>query len=162
MKEASEPAKGYVTRVHIDGAYSSADTLARYYFESAAEPLIATKCLQILNVWRPLAEIKQDPLAVADSTSIPEEDLVYVPIIHPYALGGTYVVPRNDCHRWFFVDRQKPEQVLVFKSYDSRKDIPARRTAHCSFSKPGKMDEDVRQSIELRALCFFDKIVDND
>jgi hypothetical protein len=49
------------------------------------------------------------------------------------------------------------DEALVFKVYDSMKDGRARFTPHTSFADPASPpDAAPRQSIEARALVFFD------
>ena len=48
-----------------------------------------------------------------------------------------------------------PEEVLVFKLFDSEKEGKARRCAHSSVGIPGTEGLDARESIEVRALVCY-------
>jgi hypothetical protein len=50
-----------------------------------------------------------------------------------------------------------PDEALIFKVFDSDKNAPARYTAHTAFDDPASPpDAPFRESIEVRALAFFD------
>jgi hypothetical protein len=50
-----------------------------------------------------------------------------------------------------------PDEVLVFKSYDSRLDMPARMTPHCAFDdEAAPPDAPLRRSIEVRCMVILD------
>lgn len=99
------------------------------------------------------------PLALCDAGSIAPADLVYGPI------GGKsqsqvekpagHNIAYNPAHRWYYVPRMRPAEVLVFRLCDSE---PAARqwTAHTGFrdptSPPGAAP---RQSVEVRTLALF-------
>jgi hypothetical protein len=51
--------------------------------------------------------------------------------------------------------KQSPEEVLAFKIYDSKTNV-ARRVVHSAFVDEEFKDEEPRESIEARALVFFD------
>ena len=71
-------------------------------------------------------------------------------------IGQTYSIAFNPAHRWFWFPRQRREEAIVFKVYDSEKDGRARFTAHTAFedptSPPGARP---RESIETRMFAFF-------
>jgi hypothetical protein len=50
----------------------------------------------------------------------------------------------------------RPEEVLLFKTYDSAEDGRARFTPHSSFADPAAPpDAPARESLESRCLVFF-------
>jgi hypothetical protein len=63
----------------------------------------------------------------------------------------------NPAHRWFYFPRMLAGETLLIKGYDSMLDRRARFTAHASFVDPRTpRDAPSRESIEARALLFFD------
>jgi hypothetical protein len=49
---------------------------------------------------------------------------------------------------------QTPEEVTLIKCFDSKLDGRARRVPHTAFVNPATVDEEARESIEVRALVF--------
>jgi hypothetical protein len=49
----------------------------------------------------------------------------------------------------------KLEEVLIFKHFDTKTDIPAWRCAHTSIEIPGTENLPPRESIEVRALVGY-------
>lgn len=93
---------------------------------------------------------------MADAHSVPESDLVASPLIYPTRSGETYEVKANPAHRWHFKYGQSPAEVTLIKCFDSLKDGRARRVPHSAFTDPAEEDKDPRESIEVRALVFYD------
>lgn len=70
------PLRGPVQRVHIDQTYAaSLGRVSHHLPEEEATALLQGR-VQIINVWRPLAPVRRDPLAVARDDSVAEADLV--------------------------------------------------------------------------------------
>jgi hypothetical protein len=96
-------------------------------------------------------------LGVADARSVAESDLVGAALIYPDREGETFAVKPNPSHRWFFKYAQRPDEVTLIKCYDSVSDgVVARRIPHSSFVDPAEEDKPPRESIEVRALVFYD------
>jgi hypothetical protein len=87
---------------------------------------------------------------------VPESDLVPSALIYPDRRGETYSVRPNPAHRWYFKYAQRPDEVTLIKCYDSLDDGRARRVPHSAFVNPDEEDKDSRESIEVRALVFYD------
>ncbi|KAL6713620.1 hypothetical protein ACLMJK_009085 [Lecanora helva] len=73
------------------------------------------------SVWRPLFGPLQDwPLALCDYSSIdPWRDLEPSDNIYTHLITETYNVYYHPQHRWYFLGDMQPEELLIFKSYDS-------------------------------------------
>lgn len=95
---------------------------------------------------------------MASSHSVPESDLIPVPLIYPDRAGETLTVRPNKQHDWFFAYGQRPDEVLFIKCFDSKEDGRARRVPHTAFENPETEGEGFapRESIEVRALVFHE------
>jgi hypothetical protein len=144
-----------VNRVHIDQSYDAARTRVPHHLPEEADKLLSTR-YQIINVWRPIKRILKDPLAVADAHSVPDSDLVVVDLIYPNRRGETYTVRPNPDHKWYFLYGQSPEEVTLIKCFDSKLDGRARRVPHTAFVNSETVNEEARESIEVRALVFHE------
>jgi hypothetical protein len=86
---------------------------------------------QILNIWRPLSTVERDPLAVTDAASVRPRDMIHIQLPYkpadPTAKTGFLRAPvaggddgaESRKHEWFYMSRQEPEEVLLFRQYDS-------------------------------------------
>jgi hypothetical protein len=112
----------------------------------------------IVNLWRPVLNPAIDtPLAVCDARSFSMNDWVECDTIYPTRKGEIYLGRHSDAHRWYYYPQMQPDEVLVFKTYDSRVDAPARMTPHCAFDDPtAPADAPLRRSIEIRCLVMLE------
>lgn len=143
-----------VGRVHND--YSESSGKRRLNMISAAAdfdfPFI------ILNLWRPVFHPAFDaPLAVCDARSFARRDWLECDVIYPDRQGEIYLGTYSDDHRWYYYPGMLPGEVLAFKTYDSRSDVPARMTPHCAFDDPTvPSGAPPRCSIEVRCLVVLE------
>jgi hypothetical protein len=121
-----------------------------------AEALLKRR-FAIVQTWRPIRHpVETFPLAIADATSLAPDDLVISERRYPNRIGQTYAITYNPGHRWFWFPRQRRNEAIVFKVFDSEKDGRARWTAHTAFDDPtAPPDARPRESIEIRTLAFF-------
>ncbi|KAG9258844.1 uncharacterized protein F5Z01DRAFT_5313 [Emericellopsis atlantica] len=145
--------RGPVTRTHVDQSYDGAERRLRWEFPAEADALLE-KRYQIINVWRPIRTILKDPIAVADSTSVPDADLVGAEMTEDGFMGESWVVRHNPSHRWYYKFGMTPQDVLLIKCFDSEEKV-ARRALHSAFEDPAYQDCDSRQSIEVRCLVLY-------
>jgi hypothetical protein len=120
----------------------------------------------IINVWRPTGgPILRDPLAVCDARSCDESDLRKVYAQLPSRGDRSQVskgkgfevfnVAHNPSHKWYYASKMTPEETLMIKCFDSKKDGRARRTPHTAFQT--ELDQGPpRQSIEVRCPVFWE------
>lgn len=150
--DGSEPAA--VGRVHID--YSEASGKRR--LELTLPTVAPEHTFVILNFWRPILHPACDtPLAVCDARTISSEHLVASDIIYPERTGEIYLVTYSATHRWYYYPAMAPNEVLVFKHYDSRTTARTRMTPHCAFDDPTvPANVPLRRSIEVRCLVLLD------
>ena len=124
-----------VRRVHNDYTEWSAPQRVRDILPNEADDLLSRR-FAIVQVWRPIREVLENPLAIADSRSLHEGDLVTVERRYPDRVGQTYRLKHNPAHRWFYFPRMQPEEAIVFTVYDSARDGRARFTPHTAFKDP--------------------------
>ena len=65
------------------------------------------------------------PLAVCDGTTVIQDDLVETDSIRQGSVSMHYYVKYDPGQRWYFLDRQTPDEALVFKHFDSKPGIEA-------------------------------------
>ncbi len=145
-----------VKRVHNDYTVTSGPQRVRDLLPDEAEDLLKHR-FAIVNVWRPLRRTVEDtPLGLLDARSIAPQDLIATDLVYPDRVGETYAVAYNPAHRWFYYPRQRADEAVLLKCYDSTEDGRARFPAHSAFDDPtAPPDAPPRESIELRTLAFF-------
>jgi hypothetical protein len=143
------------TRVHVDQTVTSGPNRVREHLPDEAEELLKGR-VQVINLWRPIrGPVRDAPLAMADGTTVTQEDLVASDLIYPNRRGETYSVKYNPSHRWFYFPEMTPDEAILLKCYDSATDGRTRFGPHTAFVDPTTpRDVAPRESIELRALVF--------
>ncbi len=158
METNADAGGGYVSAVHMD--YTENTTWDEYLNVHGIQPPDARRVIA-LNFWRPLKNpVLDQPLAVCDARTVAREDL-FETVVFGYGAKNyswhhigieTYNVKQADRHAWYSYSAMQPEEVLVFKSYDSD-GVIGNTCPHASFQvDAGPVP--VRRSIELRVLCF--------
>jgi hypothetical protein len=145
-----------VTRVHIDQTPSSAEKRVRIHLPDEADTLLQGR-YRIINVWRPLnGPVMAHPLAVADSATVRDEDLIPVEHRYPDRTGETAAVQHNLGQSWYYWSGMKNEDRLFLKCFDSDETVGQwGRVPHTAFVDPRTPEGAVgRESIEVRALVF--------
>lgn len=146
-----------VSIVHND--YTEASALQRVrdvLAPEAAERLLAGR-FAIVNVWRSFgASAERFPLAVADGRTVLQTDYVAVDLIYSDRTGEIYYTAHSSGQRWFYFSRMQPDEILLFKCFDSVRDGRTRYTAHTGFANPhAPTATPPRESIEVRTLLYF-------
>lgn len=108
---------------------------------------------------------------MCDYQSIDRKDLVAVDTIFPHRVMEIYHVQYNPKHRWYFLDQQDVNDVLIFKTCDSDEESASCKHNNASsllvsaiyistgcvhsavLPEPG--NEIVRESLELRAIVVY-------
>lgn len=152
----NQPAYG----AHVDyGARTVADFTYDMMPDEEAERRLAGRHM-LINVWRPIATVESAPFAVCDASTVSREDLFDSEVIGGLgdssrrSLWGFNLAYSPD-HRWYWVPRMQPWEVLAFKLFDS--DPQATQfTAHSAFEDPDTTPGAApRQSIELRTIAYL-------
>jgi len=149
------PAKG----AHNDVTFQSAPEIVKRYLpqEERNTYLKPGYRIRILNTWRPLNNVLEDrPLAFCDSRSVETNDLMPTDRILPDRIGEVYYLQHNPNQQWYWIDRQRNEEMAIFLAFDSgRTENGARLCPHVSFSNPNApKDAAKRESIECRAIII--------
>ncbi|TRX98935.1 hypothetical protein FHL15_000277 [Xylaria flabelliformis] len=81
---------------------------------------------RVINLWRPLYHIVTDrPLAVCDGSKVNPSDLVAGKIISQSETRETYYLMHHHAQKWYYLSRQKPDEMLMIKIFDSDSTVPA-------------------------------------
>ena len=145
------------------------DNKLKQFPESEAEKLKTCR-FAIVNLWRAWGNVTRDPMALCDARTVDEKDLAAVYAELPesltkaktgyqFAAGSrseAWEVKANpSSHRWYYAAGMTPQEALLIKQYDSKKNGVARRCPHSAFSTPYDYGP-TRQSIEVRCLLFWE------
>ncbi|KAF5376060.1 hypothetical protein D9615_007694 [Tricholomella constricta] len=148
-----------VAQAHVDQtAASSAARVHRHVPDDA--PALLQRRFQIINLWRPISHPALDwPLGLCDYRSVdPKNDTLPVALIYPDREGETLGVKYNSNQKWKYFRGVTPEEAVLIKCFDSIQDgSVAVFTPHTGFQDPTTPEgTPPRESIELRALVFYD------
>ena len=115
--------------------------------------------VQIINVWRPIRHaVEDDALALCDAESVALSDLVATDLRYVDRTGEFYSVMFSPRHRWYYVPRMAPDEMLVFKCFDSRNPSRVNCVPHVAFHDPdAPLNAAPRESIEVRTMAFFEE-----
>ncbi|PPR02086.1 hypothetical protein CVT24_011220 [Panaeolus cyanescens] len=151
-------------QTHVDQTATSALTRLQRHIPTTLLPDLINKRFQIVNLWRPISHSAIDyPLALCDYRSVDDEkDVFPIALVHPgedrSKDGETLGVRYSPRHRWVYMYGMTPEEVVLIKCFDSIQDATvAKFTPHTAFEDPTTpADTPLRESIEVRALVFYD------
>jgi hypothetical protein len=147
---------GPVRNAHNDYTEWSGPQRVRDLLPDEAEELLKRR-FAVVQVWRPIRNpVQREPLAIADARSIGTKELFPSSRVYPDRVGEVYHCAFNPEHRWYYFPNMRPNEALVFKTFDSSRDGRARWTAHTAFDDPNSpKGAPPRESIEMRTLAFF-------
>ena len=151
-KGLKPPARG----VHNDYTHWSARKRMRDLLPAEAAELLGRR-FAIVQAWRPIGRaVESDPIAIADARTVDDGDLVPVPRNAPGRIGETWRACYNPRHEFFYYPYMAPDEVLLFKVYDSATDGRARYTLHTAFELPdAPATAAPRHSVEMRLFAFY-------
>jgi hypothetical protein len=175
VRSAARAARGEVgvrlpaEQVHNDYTARSGPLRRMEILKSAERLDLADRHFAFINLWRPIiGPVLDNPLAVCDARSVQQSDFVVTQIRHfgegdlktPRHIGEIYSVAYRPEHKWFYVSRMQPTEILLLKCFDSHTDGRARFMPHTGFKNPACPSEYVpRESIEVRTLAVFDEAI---
>ena len=169
-RDRSAGARVPVFAVHNDYTPRSGDQRVRDLFPGEAADLLQRR-FSLINAWHPIqGPVESFPLAVCDGRTIRPKDLIATDLVYEGDDGGAFSraqrsdsigevfnLAHNPEHGWFYFPCMEREEILLFKCFDSAIDGRVRFTAHTAFDDPNTAaDAAPRESIELRALAFFE------
>jgi hypothetical protein len=155
-KQGRLPAFG----AHVDYGRKTIENFTRDILKDEADYWLQKRVV-LMNFWRPLSTVHRTPLALCDASTVQASDM------YPSEIRGGLDDPNrpplwgfnlsyNPDHRWYYVDRMQPDEVLAFKLYDSDSSRP-QWTGHTAFELPNTpADAPPRESIEIRTISFID------
>ena len=110
----------------------------------------------IVNLWRSATgTVESAPMTFCDSTTIDvEKDLIPIKRVAKDRVGEIQLAEYNPSHRWYYWPRLKPDEALLFKTFDSSDSGVNKFTLHTALEEVGDLSVP-RQSIEVRAFVFF-------
>lgn len=154
-RERSGPAGG----VHVD---FDEESIYVYVNELAGEeraPELLKKRIVNVNLWRGINMVERTPLAVCDGSTLGESQLIPIDMYNAVGPNSTKKVGLSVTysaeHRWYYYPLMTPDEVLLFKTYDSDPSVVC-RTPHSAFADPtSDPHAPPRHSLEIRALCFL-------
>jgi hypothetical protein len=130
--------------------------LARHAPDEAIDAVMQRR-FAILNVWRPTnGVVEQLPLAIADMRTVRPEDHIDAELYWRERTGFVSAVRHHHAQRWFYVPRMRPDEVLIFTTYDSLAHEGRHFGAHTAFDDPtSPPNARVRESVEVRVIALF-------
>ena len=151
-KNLREPA----TLVHNDYTVKSGFNCLRENLEDEVENLLQQR-FQIINIWRPLVDpVINFPLVLCDARSIDRADLVDAERRARHHTGEILLAAYSSDQRWYYYPEMRPDEVLLFKTFDSINHGNEIASIHTSINIPGTpADSPPRESIESRAFVFY-------
>lgn len=72
------------------------------------------------------------PLAVNDGSTVNVDDLVETDTIRRSFIGSNLYAKYRDTQKWYYLKRQQPDEVLIFKQFDSKPEVQAARKLNSS------------------------------
>jgi len=150
MNDPSDPLVP-ASQVHLDQSPAGVLKRVKLLMGDRADSLLKGR-IQLINVWRPLHIAKNWPLALCDGPSMDYDDLLEVDLVRRDYVGYTMYAKYRPGYKWCFLKDQTPDEVCLFKNFDSKDEVDGKICPHVSFSFPG--DTSTRESIEVRALVL--------
>jgi hypothetical protein len=118
--------------------------------------------LMVIQTWHVLTPPPQDyPLVFCDVSTVDKADVFFIDYIPPPGRMDirtvSHAVAHNSAHRWYYFSNMIPEEIILFKGFDSMADTYAGAPPHTSFRNvEAPATVTARASIEARFLCFFE------
>lgn len=153
VKKIREPS----TLVHNDYTVKSGFVCLDENLGEDAEKLKRGR-FQIINLWRPLIDpVRSWPLVLCDARSVDDADMVDAERRAANHTGEIALATHNPKHRWFYYSDMNPNEVLIFKTFDSENGGRVPYAIHTAIDISKVYPDAVpRESIETRAFVFYD------
>jgi hypothetical protein len=158
--------------VHVDMMPERAEAMAEALYAKTRPDGPGFKRFIASSLWRCFSAPPQDwPLALCDGRSVtaaegvpntmfivdalPDEATMRGAMPDEHDKPAAAVFRHSPNHRWWYFSDMRPSEVLLFKFHDSDR-TGAWRTPHTAFRHPDWATANVRSSIELRSVAFFE------
>jgi hypothetical protein len=144
---------------HVDYGRRTIEEITRETLGADADRWLARRVV-LMNFWTPIAPVHSSPLALCDASTVERADLHdsevrggLMDVNRPPLYG--YNLSYNPAHRWYYVPRMQPGEMLAFKLYDSDPERP-QWTGHTAIADPETLPgAPPRQSMEIRTISFI-------
>lgn len=91
-----------------------------YHIKYVEQVFVSDLKIHDASLWRPSTNpVTSFPLAVIDGTSVDSSSLVDVRCIQRGSMSTTTFMTHHEGIRWYYQSMQSPEELLIFKNYDS-------------------------------------------
>ncbi len=146
-----------------EGVYGGIHSDVTPYSEPGWAPLVDGRHFQVFNFWQssdPTKPIQIMPLSLCDMDSVDPSDMIYADSWNQTKIPRKLVSFRlafNNAQRWYYYPNMQPNELLIFKQYDSMEESPNRRCVyHGAIDVPNVPDDaPLRETIEVRLLALF-------
>lgn len=143
--------------VHTDFTYEAAvKRVSALLGEKVAEEWLKDNGhVGIVNVWRPTVRaVEKSPLGFLDVNSVDcKEDIVRVRLEYGARVGIMQGLKKRNSHKWYFINKMRPDQAWIFCQFDSRSRLSVPHSALEIEDTPE--DARPRTSIETRCLVRY-------
>jgi len=145
---------------HLDFERSEVDRLLNDTLHLSGRTVASFSRQVLFQTWRAITDPPQDaPLTLCDGRSVAPSDIIPMDFHGPKGTRNELVRSRacrhNAAHRWFYFPDMTPDEVLVFKGFDSA--VPeARNAMHTAFQDNSRPNAVPRGSIECRFIALYD------
>jgi hypothetical protein len=157
---------------HVDLDTQTARALAERMYRAEFPDGPGYKRFMVTSYWRAFSPPPQDvPLALCDGRTsfggeeksnelfivdqIPEGEALTGPITSKFGRIAASIFSHNPAMRWWYFSNMQPDDVLLFKFHDSDHSRTW-RCPHTAFHDPSFPNANVRESIEVRSVAFWE------
>lgn len=141
------------TQPHVDCSVSGGIAMLKHHHPNDAEILLGRR-FRIINIWRPISEVRNWPLAICDGRTVEPSDLVMADRVRRDFVSESVWSMENDQHKWYYLPEQKTDEVTLVKIVDTSTDVESNYGLHAAFNVGGDQADQGRESIEMRVFVF--------
>lgn len=153
-QETNTSQRAPVMLVHCDYTAESGPLRVKQLLGDEADDLLSRR-VAFINVWKPLNKVEERPLAMCDATTVPQDDFFKLHLRYRDRNGENYVMSHSEKQKWWYFPGMTPDKVILLKTFDNEEGV-ARFVGHSAFEDPtSSKDAPMRESCEIRTICFF-------
>lgn len=161
---AIQSVKTYLPYVHTDSHHNHAETEFAKYAQNNDECRKYSKGrFMFFTAWRSIDfedPVQDYTLTVCDESSLVKPDDYITVDLHltEAQIKQVYHIKTGNekKHKWYYFPKMTADEVLLFKNWDSDRDLTSRTIFHSSFKDPNAPpNAKPRQSIEARGYAYF-------